>query len=105
MLQRYIEDWIAVLHKRDVRIVDTSGIANMERNASFLASGCLLVIAGLLTVLGSTDRAINLLGDLPFVTDITRQGWGSATDAVVYLCLCFLPLPGVMRQYGFELSW
>ncbi|MEZ5546792.1 MAG: DUF599 family protein [Pseudomonadales bacterium] len=102
MLQRYIEDWIAVLHKRDVRIVDTSVIANMERNASFLASSCLLVIAGLLTVLGSTDRAINLLGELPFVTDITRQGWELKLLMLSFIYVyAFFTFTWCMRQYGF----
>lgn len=101
-LQHYIDGWIGVLHRRDVRIVDTSVIANMERNASFLASSCLLIIAGLLTVLGSTDRAIHLVAELPFVADVNPQSW-----ELKLLLLCFIfvyaffTFTWCMRQYGF----
>ena len=102
MLQYYIEEWAAVLHKRDVRIVDTSVVANMERNASFLASSCLLIIAGLLTVMGSTDRAINLIAELPFVADISRQAWELKLLILgVIFVYAFFTFTWCMRQYGF----
>lgn len=102
MLQNYIREWMEVLHKRDVRIVDTAVIANMERNASFLASSCLLIIAGLLTVMGSTDRAINLIAELPFVADITRQGWELKLLTLTFIFVyAFFTFTWCMRQYGF----
>lgn len=102
MLQRHIEEWTAVLHKRDVRIVDTSVVANMERNASFLASSCLLIIAGLLTVMGSTDRAINLIAELPFVSDGSRQAWELKLLTLCFIFVyAFFTFTWCMRQYGF----
>lgn len=101
-LQRYIEDWVGVLHQRDVRIVDTSVVANLERNASFLASSCLLIIAGLLTVIGSSDQAINLVEELPFVSNISRQAWELKLLTLVFIFVyAFFTFTWCMRQYGF----
>lgn len=102
MLQTYIKEWVAILHKRDVRIVDTSVVANMERNASFLASSCLLIIAGLLTVMGSTDRAITLMAELPFVENVSRQSWELKLLVLTFIFVyAFFTFTWCMRQYGF----
>lgn len=102
-LQRYIEDWVTVLHQRDVRIVDTTVVANLERNASFLASSCLLIIAGLLTVIGSSDQAINLIEELPFVSNISRQAWEIKLLILVFIFVyAFFTFTWCMRQYGFS---
>jgi uncharacterized membrane protein len=44
-----------------MRMVDTSVIANIERSAAFLASSSLLIIAGLATAIGATDKAMGVL--------------------------------------------
>lgn len=64
-----------MLHERDMRMVDTSVIANIERSATFLASSSLLIIAGLVTALGQTDKAMTLLSDLPLGEDVNRKVW------------------------------
>lgn len=56
-------------------MVDTSVIANIERSATFLASSSLLIIAGLVTALGQTDKAMTLLSDLPLGEDVNRKVW------------------------------
>ena len=70
LLHAHIREWIKVLHNRDLRIVDTSIVANMERNSTFFASSSLLIIAGLLTAIGSSDAALSFLNHLTFGADI-----------------------------------
>ncbi len=102
VLQDYIKDWIEVLHRRELRIVDTSVVSNIERNATFLASSSLLVIAGLLAAVGSTDKVITFIADLPFVTSVTRQTWEIKILIMVFTYVyAFFTFTWCMRQWGF----
>src|SRR5690606_27506968 len=87
---------------RENRIADANVIGNLERNASFFASSTLIILAGILTVLGSSDRALSLLADLPFVQETTRSlseikllGLG------VVFVYAFFTFSWCMRQYNF----
>lgn len=101
-LYAHIKNWIDVLHERDVRMVDTSVIANIGRNASFFASSSLLIIAGLVTAIGSTDKAITFLSHLPFVQHINRQIWELGILLMILIfAYAFFTFSWCMRQWGF----
>ncbi|MCP4286452.1 MAG: DUF599 family protein [Gammaproteobacteria bacterium] len=101
-LQIHIKNWIEVLHDRDLRIVDTSVIANIERSVSFLASSSLLIIAGLITAIGSTEKAITFLSDLPFVENLTRETWElGVLSLILVFAYAFFTFTWCMRQWGF----
>lgn len=101
-LHAHIKSWISVLHERDMRMVDTSVIANIERSATFLASSSLLIIAGLVTALGQTDKAMTLLSDLPLGPEVNRQVWelGILLLLLIY-AYAFFTFTWCMRQWGF----
>ncbi|MDF5876592.1 DUF599 domain-containing protein [Pseudomonas aeruginosa] len=102
VLHLYREDWMRRLLLRDNRIADASVIGNLERNASFFASSTLIILAGILTLLGSTDRAVSVLADLPFVEEASR-----GLSELKLLCLAvvfvyaFFTFSWCMRQYNF----
>ena len=73
VLHLYREDWMRRLLLRDNRIADANVIGNLERNASFFASSTLIILAGILTVLGSTENAVAVLAELPFVQAVSRE--------------------------------
>ena len=101
-LQHHIKQWIEVLYHRELRIVDTSVIANIERNATFFASSSLLIIAGLMTAIGSTDEAISFLSELPFVKNLTRETWELGIFALILVfAYAFFTFTWCMRQWGF----
>jgi uncharacterized membrane protein len=101
-LHSHIKNWIDVLYERDMRMVDTSVIANIGRSASFFASSSLLIIAGLVTAIGSTDKAITFLSDLPFVQHIDRQVWELGILLMVLIfAYAFFTFSWCMRQWGF----
>lgn len=102
VLHSHIKQWIAILYQRDMRMVDTSVIANTGRNAAFFASSSLLIIAGLVTAIGSTDEAITFLSDLPFVQRINRQIWELGILLLVLIfAYAFFTFTWCMRQWGF----
>ncbi|TBU74113.1 DUF599 domain-containing protein [Phytopseudomonas daroniae] len=102
VLHLYREDWMRRMLLRDNRIADANVIGNLERNASFFASSTLIILAGILTVLGASDRAVSLLADLPFV-QVASRGMSEAK----LLCLgvvfvyAFFTFSWCMRQYNF----
>ena len=102
VMHLYREDWMRRLLMRDNRIADASVIANLERNASFFASSTLIILAGVLTVLGSTERAVSILADLPFVQSATR---GISEVKLLSIALVFIysffTFSWCMRQYNF----
>jgi uncharacterized membrane protein len=101
-LHAHIKRWIEVLHARDMRMVDTSVIANIERSAAFLASSSLLIIAGLVTAIGSTDRALDILSDLPFTQQASRQTWELGLFLLILIfAYAFFTFTWCMRQWGF----
>ena len=85
VLHLYREDWMRRLLLRDNRVADASVIGNLERNASFFASSTLIIIAGVLTLLGSAERTLSVLNDLPFVMPPTR-----GLSELKLLCLAVL---------------
>ncbi len=102
VLHDYIKDWMCVLQQRELRIVDTAVVSNIERNATFLASSSLLIIAGLLTVAGSTDKVITFIADLPFIAEATRQAWEMKILLLVFIyAYAFFTFTWCMRQWGF----
>lgn len=102
VLHLYRKDWMIRLMMREQRIADASVIGNLERNTAFFASSTLLILAGLLTVMGATDRAQSLLHDLPFVAKVSREV--SEIKLLVMLGIfvyAFFTFSWGMRQYNF----
>lgn len=102
VLHLYREDWMLRLMTRDNRIADANVIGNLERNASFFASSTLIILAGVLTVLGSTERAVSILAELPFVQAVSRE-----LSEIKIICVAlifiyaFFTFTWCMRQYNF----
>ena len=95
-------DWMERMLARDVRIADTTAIANLERSVAFFASTTILVLAGLVTVMSSAEKAINMVQDLPFVVPATRQEWELKLLLLVLLFIyAFFKFTWSLRQYGF----
>ncbi len=102
VLHLYREDWMRRMLLRDNRIADANVIGNLERNASFFASSTLIILAGILTVLGASDRAVSLLADLPFVQAASRGlSEVKLLSLGVVFVYAFFTFSWCMRQYNF----
>jgi uncharacterized membrane protein len=58
--------WMVQVTYRDQRIVDAAVTQNLASSPSFWASTTILVLGGLLAVLGTSEKATELVKDLPF---------------------------------------
>ncbi len=101
-LHIHIRHWISVLQTRENRIVDTAVIANTERNSTFFASSTLLIIAGLVTALGSSDKALHFLSGLPLMAPVSPHRWEVGILLLVFIFVyAFFMFTWSIRQWGF----
>ncbi|EIJ44319.1 putative membrane protein [Beggiatoa alba B18LD] len=75
VLHDYRLEWSKQLIKREVRIMDSNLIGTLHRNASLLVSTTIFILAGLIAVLGATDRAMLIAATLPFTVATTAGLW------------------------------
>lgn len=102
VLHLYRQDWMRRMLLRDNRIADANVIGNLERNASFFASSTLIILAGILTVLGASERAVMLLADLPFAQPVSRgMSEIKLLALAVVFVYAFFTFSWCMRQYNF----
>lgn len=102
MLHMYRKEWMLRMLARDVRVADTTAIANLERGVSFFASTTMLILAGLMTILGSTQQAIDVVADIPFAVPATRGEWELKILFMITLFVfAFFKFTWSLRQYGF----
>ncbi len=100
-MHRFRKQWIRMALTRDNRIADTNIVANLERNVSFFASSSLLVLAGLVTLLNSSDAVLGMLSDIPFSDSSTRGEWELKILLLMFLFVyAFFKFTWGLRQYG-----
>lgn len=75
--------WMAEMLDREVRIVDTQIMASLQNGTAFFASAALIAIGASFTLLGQSDRLIEVFRALPVGTVVHR-----ATVEVKVLILC-----------------
>lgn len=102
VLHQYRVDWMRRMLGRENRIADANVIGNLERNASFFASSTLIILAGILTVLGSSENAIATLAELPFVQHVSRELYElKLIGMAIIFVYAFFTFSWCMRQYNF----
>lgn len=103
VLHYYRKQWMFSMLRRDNRIADASLLSSLERNASFLASTAMLIIAGLVTTLASIETVHATLMTVPFTrlaqTPLQLQ-FKVMTLLLIYI-YAFFTFTWAMRQYGF----
>lgn len=63
---RWRRRWMLQVTHREVRVLDGVVVQHQSSTASFFASTTILIIGGLLAVLGTTEKASDLVRELPF---------------------------------------
>ncbi|GAA0207190.1 DUF599 domain-containing protein [Kangiella japonica] len=95
-------EWLQRMIKREMRMADISSIGILSRNVTFFASTTIFIIAGLLTVLGSTEQVIPLVEALPWIEVDSRASWElKIIILVITFAYAFFKFTWSMRQYNF----
>ena len=69
----YRREWMLRVIEREQRIMDCYLISTLSNTNTFFASTTLLILGGLIALLGSTDKVINVLATLPFIMPSSSQ--------------------------------
>ncbi len=92
---RIRREWMLQTTFRDNRIVDGAVAQNMASSPSFFASTTIFIIGGLMAAIGASDRASELVQELPF----------TARTTALVLDLKLLVLTGIFVHAFFRFTW
>ena len=99
---RYRREWLMQTTLRDPRMVDTVITQTLSQTPSFFCSTTILVIGGLLAILGTNDKAVELVKDIPFVARTSALVFDIKLIAMVAIFVyAFFRFSWSMRQYTF----
>ena len=96
------EEWMTRMLGRDNRIVDIQIVKVFQKNYWSFASTAMLILLGLFTVLGVTDKAIVLVGKLPFTAEMSEQKWEMIMLLLIFVFVyAFFKFTWAMRQLNY----
>ncbi len=102
LLAQQRELWMTRMLGRDNRIVDIQIVRILQRTSWFFASTAMLILLGLITVLGVTDKAIVLVGKLPFTAEMSEQKWEMLMLLLIFVFVyAFFKFTWAMRQLNY----
>ncbi len=102
VMHDYRYEWMQQMLKRDNRVVDVNILRNLLHGVAFFASATLLILAGLLTILGSTDKAIEIVRALPFAAKTTQMQWELKLLVLsVIFVYAFFKFTWALRQFNY----
>ena len=92
---RYRHYWVLQATSRDPRVIDGIITQNLSSTPSFFSSTTIIIIGGLFALLGTTDRASELVREIPFAVQ----------TSVLVFDLKVLMMIGVFVYAFFRFSW
>jgi uncharacterized membrane protein len=95
LTNRERRNWMLASTRRENRVIDGVVVQTLSASPSFFASTTILIIGGLLAVLGTTEKATELVKEIPFA---------ARTTAVVFDIKLFVML-GIFVFAFFRFSW
>jgi uncharacterized membrane protein len=99
---RYRRYWMRQAIERDPRMLDGIITQSLSESPSFFASTSILVIGGLFALLGTTDKAAELVREIPFAQPTPMLVFeAKILVLVVIFVYAFFRFTWSMRQYTF----
>ena len=94
--------WMRQMLGRDNRMLDIQIMRNLTRTGTFFASTSMLILAGLATILGATDKAIGLFADLPLLPQLSPLQWELRLLALILIFIyAFFKFAWSIRQLSY----
>jgi uncharacterized membrane protein len=99
---RFRGEWMQQAITRDPRVLDGLIVQNLSSTPSFFSSTTIIVIGGLFALLGSTDKAAELVKDMPFAQRSTVILFEIKVMLLIAIFVfAFFRFSWSMRQYTF----
>lgn len=103
VMSRYREDWWARIIERELRMIDTSIVANLNNSATFFASTTLFILGGLLALLGTTEKVVEVMQGLPFNARTSSEMWELKIMLLLGIFVyAFFKFTWSLRQHNFS---
>jgi uncharacterized membrane protein len=102
VMHRHRYEWMQRMLARDNRMVDAGVVGNLQQSVSFFASTTLLILAGLMTLLGASEKAIVLIREIPFAGRPTLALWElKLLVLIVVFVHAFFKFTWALRQFNY----
>ena len=102
IMVRYRTRWMAVMAGRELRMIDTMIQGSVLQGCTFFASTAILLVGGLLALLGSGDRALAVVRDIPFAVETSPALWQvKVLGLVTVLIYAFFKFAWAHRLYTY----
>ena len=103
VMGEYRREWWQMVVMRDLRIVDAAIITNLSNSATFFASTTLLILGGLIALLGTSERTVAILSELPFSARSQESIWEYKILLLVGIFVyAFFKFTWSLRQHNFS---
>jgi len=101
-MRLYRREWFRHVLRHENRIADVAAFNSLLTSATFFASTAILILGGLVAMLGTTDRVIDVVAELPFARP--EAEWFSRIKIMVVIGIfvyTFFKFTWSIRQYHF----
>jgi uncharacterized membrane protein len=97
----YRHEWMQRILVRENRIVDSSLIGMLSNVATFLASTTVLILGGLVALLGTTEKAVDVMAELPFAVQGSHRLWEIKVLLLIAIFgFAFFKFTWALRQFN-----
>ena len=94
--------WMRRMLTRENRMSDAGIVGNLLRSVSFFASTTLLILVGLVTLLGATDKVIVLIRELPFAAGMSLGQWELKLLVLIVIFVhAFFKFTWALREFNY----
>jgi len=101
-MARQREQWMRQMLGRENRMVDLQIVRNLSRIAAFFASTSMLILAGLVTVMGATDKAVRIVATVPLISELTLLQWEMRLIGMILIFVyAFFKFSWAIRQLSY----
>jgi uncharacterized membrane protein len=94
--------WMRQMLARENRMTDAGIVGNLLHGVSFFASTTLLVLVGLITLLGASDKVILLVRELPFASEMSLGQWELKLLVLIVIFVhAFFKFTWALREFNY----
>ena len=94
-------EWMRQVQLRGNRIADAALIGHLMHSATFFSSTTALILGGLLALMGTMEKSVNVVKNLPFAVELSQQVLEiKALVLIVVFILAFVRFTWSLRQFA-----
>lgn len=104
VMRKHREVWMVRMLNRENRVADTTIMSAIMRSVGLFSTTTLFIMAGLLAILGSVEKAQSLVQALPYVEVSSRVAWELKVLLLLMIFIyAFFKFAWSLRQFNYAL--